>query len=132
MVASACLTLALMHLLVWFKQPRQWAHLSFSVVAVAVAVITVMELMGMRAVTAEQMGTLMRWVHVPVLILFVAVVWFVRSYFDAGRPWLGWTVIGARALVTLVELHHGPERVLPRNHRIEARVASRRRGNRTC
>jgi hypothetical protein len=48
MMASTSLTLALLHLFIWFNQRRQWAHLCLSITAVAVAVITGMEFMGMR------------------------------------------------------------------------------------
>jgi hypothetical protein len=35
MEASACLTLAVMHLVIWFKQPEQPANLLFSIIAAA-------------------------------------------------------------------------------------------------
>jgi hypothetical protein len=63
MIASAILTLALLHLVIWFNQRRQWAHLCLSIAAVAVAVITGMELMGLRATSIDQMASLQRWVH---------------------------------------------------------------------
>jgi hypothetical protein len=39
MVASACLTLAIVNLVIWFKQTTQLAHLMFSATAVSVAAI---------------------------------------------------------------------------------------------
>ena len=92
MMASAILTLALLHLFVWFNQPRQWGHLSLSITAVSVAVITGMEFMSMRVVNTEQMATLLRWAHLPLFALWVAIVFFVRFYFDAGRLWLACAV----------------------------------------
>ncbi len=107
MMASASLTLALLHLFIWFNQRRQWAHLCLSITAVAVAVITGMEFMGMRAASADQMAALLRWVHLPLFVIYVAIVCYVRFYFDAGRLWLALTVCGLRALALLLSLTTG-------------------------
>ena len=107
MMASAILTLALLHLFIWFNQTRQWTHLFFSIAAVAVAVITGMEFMAMRAVSIDQMATLLRWAHLPLLVLWVAIVCFVRFYFNAGRLWLAWTVCGLRALALILSFTTG-------------------------
>lgn len=50
-VASACLTLAMVHLIIWFKQNERPAHLPFSVTAIAVAAIAGCELLAMHAQT---------------------------------------------------------------------------------
>jgi hypothetical protein len=92
MMASAILTLALQHLLIWFNQRQQWAHLAFSIAAIAVAVIAGMEFMAMRATSIEQMAALLRCPHLPFLVIWAALVCFVRLHFDAGRLWLAWTV----------------------------------------
>ena len=107
MMASSILTLAMLHLFIWFNQTRQWAHLFFAIAAVAVAVITGMEFMAMRAVSIEQMATLLRWAHLPLFVLWVAIVCFVRFYFDAGRLWLAWTVCGLRALAMILSFTTG-------------------------
>jgi hypothetical protein len=85
MMASASLTLALLYLFIWFNQRRQWAHLCLSITAIAVAVITGMEFMGMRATSIDQWSTLLRWVHLPLFIIYVAIVCYMRIYFNAGR-----------------------------------------------
>jgi len=59
MMASSILTLALLHLFIWFHQTRQWAHLFFSIAAFAVAVTSGFEFLIMRAVTIEQMASLL-------------------------------------------------------------------------
>ena len=51
MVASACLTLAAMHLLVWFKKRAVWANLVFSLMAEATAALAFCELWMMQAET---------------------------------------------------------------------------------
>jgi two-component system, LuxR family, sensor kinase FixL len=107
MVASAILTLALLHLIIWFNQRRQWAHLFFSIAAISVAVVAGMELKAMRAVSINQMATLVLWSQLPFFIMWVAIVCFVRFYFDAGRLWLAWTVCSLRGLALILNFTTG-------------------------
>jgi PAS domain S-box-containing protein len=65
---------------------------------VAAGVIAGFELASMHAETTAQYGVLLRWAHLPVWVLIVSVVWFVRLYLRAGRPWLAWSVCGLRTL----------------------------------
>jgi two-component system sensor kinase FixL len=102
MIASACLTLAMVHLVIWVQQTRRRAHLLFSVTAISVAAIAACELLLMRAQTTEQFGTVIRWAHVPVFFTVVSIVGFVRLYLRAGRPWLGYTVCGLRLLALII------------------------------
>jgi hypothetical protein len=51
MIASACLTLALVHLLVWWRRREVLANLLFALTAVAAAVFAGCELWMMRAET---------------------------------------------------------------------------------
>ncbi len=106
-VASACLTLALMHLVVWLKQRRQWAHLLFSVAAISVASVSVFELMLMRTDNVSRFAELIRLAHIPIFSMFISIVWFVRYYFGAGRIWLAWTVCGLRLLVLILNFFTG-------------------------
>lgn len=108
MLASACLTLALQHLFIWLRQPQQKAHLSFSIAASAVAVVTIIELTAMHAASVGQISLLLRWVHLPVLILFAALIYFVRYAFATGRLWLGWTACALRACALLLSFTSGP------------------------
>jgi two-component system sensor kinase FixL len=98
MIASACLTLALIHLLIWLRQRRQWSHLLFSVTAISAGAMGTCELWMMHAQTAERYAAIQRWTHVPVFLLTVSLVWFARLYFRAGRTWLAWAVSGVRGL----------------------------------
>ena len=98
MDAAVCFTLAGIYLLVWCKQRDGWVHLLFSCSAVAAGVIAGFELAAMHAATTAQYGELIRWAHLPVWMLIVSVVWFVRLYLRAGRPWLAWSVCGLRTL----------------------------------
>jgi PAS domain S-box-containing protein len=100
--ASACLTLAAIHLLVWFQRRTVWADLLFALSAVAVASYAGLELAMMRADTPEQFATELRWLHVPVWIVTVSLVGFVRLRLQAGRPWLAWGFCGLRTAALLL------------------------------
>ena len=102
MIAAACLTLAVAHLLVWFRRRSAWANLLFSLTAVATAGVAACELWSMLALTPEEYGAALRWAHVPYWVLVVSLVGFVRTYLRAGRPWLAWTVCGLRTLSLLL------------------------------
>ena len=102
MNAGACLTLAAFYGAVWSKQRANWAYLLFSCSAVSAAVISAFELRMMNATTVEQYQLLMRWIHVPVWVLTVSFVAFVRLYLHAGRPWLAWSIYALRTLVLIL------------------------------
>src|SRR5262245_14606423 len=91
--AGACLTLAFLQFIVWWKDRTARANLVFSFGAIAVAVFAALEFALMRAETPEAVGTLTRWIHVPAWVLIVSIVVFVRLYLNAGRRWLAWTII---------------------------------------
>src|SRR6266480_1685403 len=92
--SGACLTLALMHLVVWWKERTSRANLIFAVMAVAVAVFAALELAMMRAQTPEEFGIAIRWVHVPVWIITVSLV-------ATGVP-NPWMLVAQLSLVLLV------------------------------
>jgi two-component system sensor kinase FixL len=98
MIASACLTLALVHVLVWWRRPEARANLLFALTAVATAVFAGCELWMMRAKTPLEFGMAARWAHVPAWVLIVSLVGFVRLSLRAGRLWLAWVVCGLRTL----------------------------------
>src|SRR5205814_4026251 len=108
MGSGACLTLALMHVVVWWKDRAARANLVFSVMAIAVAAFAALELAMMQAQTPEQFGSDVRWVHVPVWVIIVSLVIFVRLYLKAGRQWLAWTVVGVRTLSLILNFIFSP------------------------
>ena len=102
MVASACLTLAVIHFLVWWSNRTAWANLLFAMTAASTAAFTLCELQQMRVETSEELLSAMRWTHVSLLGVLVSTTWFVMLYLGAGRRWLAWTVSGLRAFYLLV------------------------------
>src|SRR6266700_6337700 len=108
MGAGACLTLALMHLVVWWKDRTARANLVFSVMAIAVAAFAALELALMRAETPEQFGVALRWMHVPAWVIVASLIGFVRLYLKAGRRWLAWTVVAVRTLSLILNFAFSP------------------------
>jgi PAS domain S-box-containing protein len=109
MVASACLTLAAMNLLVWFQKRTSWANLLLSMMAAGTAGIAFCELSMMLAATPAEFGNALWWGNIPVWMVVVSLVLFVRLYLRSGRVWLAWTIIGMRTLALILNF------VLPPN-----------------
>ena len=102
MVASACLTLAVIYFLVWWSNRTTWANLLFALTAASTAAFTLCQLRQMQAATIDELIAAMRWSHVALMSLLVSTVWFVAFYLRAGRRWLAWTVSGLRVFYLLV------------------------------
>ncbi len=100
MDAAACLTLAVIHLAIGLRR-KAAANLLFSVMAVAAAGMAALELVLMRSPEAEVHEATVRWAQAVFFVLMVSLIFFVRTYLRAGRPWLAWTIIVVRG-ITLV------------------------------
>src|SRR5271157_2121810 len=107
MIASACLTLALVHVLVWWRRREARANLLFALAAVAPAVFALCELWMMRVETPGAYGTAVRWAHVPIWLVLVSLTGFVWSYLRAGRAWLAWSFVGLRTLSLVLDFLTG-------------------------
>ncbi|MFI3188413.1 hypothetical protein BCS42_04900 [Crenothrix sp. D3] len=107
MMAASILTLALLHLIVWCKQRQQVAHLFFAIAALGVAMISGMELVAMRSVSINEVALLMRWLHLPMLVIWIAIICYVRYYFHAGRLWLAWTACCLRVFALILSFTTG-------------------------
>ncbi len=96
MMIAASIMLGVVHVFVWQKQRLQYAHLLFFTLAVSAAAYGAFELARMQAETPASLAALARWSHVPLAMVIISVVWFVRLYFGAGRLWLAYAVTGVR------------------------------------
>ena len=101
MIAAACLTLALVHLPVWWRNPQARATLAFSVAAISTAGLALCELNMLKASTPAAYAMALRWSNVPVALLMVSLAAFAYHYLDARLRWLAITAIALR-LVSLV------------------------------
>ena len=105
--AAACATLAAVYLYIGLSQ-RSGPNLAFALSAASVAVMSAFELALQRSTTAAEYGRILQGAHVALFFLIVSVVLFVRAYLRAGRPWLGWTVIGLRGAALAVNFLRPP------------------------
>lgn len=100
-LASACLTLGSVHLLIWNQQRQKWAHFSFAFACYALLLVGVFELLMMQAESPQQYGRLLKWGHLPLAVLIIALVAFVRLHLRVGRAWLGHLAWSLRALALI-------------------------------
>ncbi|MCM3872038.1 MAG: PAS domain-containing protein [Pyrinomonadaceae bacterium] len=107
MVASACLTLAAINLLVWSRDRRSWAHLCFSVMVVGVIGLAIAEIGTMKASSPEEFGRVIRWVHLVYAFGIVGSLGFVHFYFGTGRRWLLALAVGLRLLAVVINFTTG-------------------------
>lgn len=98
MIAAACLTLGVVHGLVWWNRREGVAHGFFALFAAGAAVYAMGELALMLATTPAEFNVIGRWIHVPGWVFIVSLVWFVRAYLQAGPLWLAWTICVLRTL----------------------------------
>ena len=107
MMGGACVTLGLIHLLLWSRQHGEPTHLWFAFTAFAVGSFSVTELMLMQARTPAEYTVLLRWLHVPGAIMFISLAVFVRLRFATSRAWLCWLIIALRAGAVLANFTTG-------------------------
>jgi signal transduction histidine kinase len=107
LVASASLTLSVEHLVIGVRR-RHTANLAFVATGLSVVAIAGFELALMRAATPAGYGELVRWMHLPIFVLVVSLVLFVRTFFRAGRFGLAVAVVVTRTAALIVNFLHAP------------------------
>lgn len=90
-----------MHLLMWLRNRAARAGLLLSLISCGIATLAWIELSAMKAQTVSRVASANRWAQVPVLIILVSLVLYVRVRLRAGRPWLAWIVSILRAICLL-------------------------------
>ena len=101
LVASASITIGVIHLSIGIRQPRR-DHLWFGLTGISNAALAIFELALMRSATPQHAGEVLRRLHVPLFLYVASFVLFIRAYFDAGRAWLAGAAIAARGIASLV------------------------------
>lgn len=99
MIVSVSLVLAGISGLVWLFDRKNLSNLLFSVVGTSVAAMALTELGMMYSHTTAEYAFWVRWCHVPIFLIIVGTVMFVRLQFGTGRTWLAWTIIAIRCVV---------------------------------
>ncbi|WP_342315363.1 ATP-binding protein [Lysobacter sp. FW306-1B-D06B] len=102
MLAAASLVLGLVHGLVWLTQKRLGVHLAFAIAAVAVAALILLEMAALYATSPQRMGELIRWMHLPVAVMVVAMVYVVHVSFGLGSRWLALGAVSLRVAALAV------------------------------
>jgi len=100
MIAAACLTLAAVHLPVWWRDREESTSLAFAVAAVCTALTACCELLALHAPTPQAYAAAIRAAHLPVTVLLISLVAFIHFYLRAGLLALAVTGIALRALST--------------------------------
>lgn len=106
-MAASSLTLAAIHLSVWFRLRGDYSHLLFSLLAALAAVFGAFELLLMQSTTPEAYATTLRWAQVPLSAFVLAMVGFVYFYFGAGLAWLALATCATRILGLILNFTTG-------------------------
>ncbi len=109
MAFAVCLTIAVIHLLVWLRAHRKITHLLFAVTAAAAGVNAIAEAFMYRADSIDVMSDALRWYVATSGCWAIAAVCFIASYAPVGR--LGKyvaTVIVATFATAMVINHFSP------------------------
>jgi two-component system, LuxR family, sensor kinase FixL len=107
MTASACLTMALIHGFIWWRQRDSWANLLFMLAAIGTAALAGCDLAAMRAESPAQFASAIRWEQLSAWVIFLPLAGFVRLYLRAGRTWLLWTICCLRTLALFLNFLTG-------------------------
>jgi len=88
--AGGGVALAFVDLSHWLRQRRVAAYVMFVLCSLSAAAIACFEWGMMSAETPERWAEWLRWVHLPLALLTISLVLFVRLQFSASRN--GWTM----------------------------------------
>ena len=108
--AGICLSMAVVHFVVWLRAREFPVNLPFSLWATVVASEAILELVMMHAQTPDQYFELLWWVSIPYNLGAFAYFWFVVRYLGAFRRWLLWAicVVPALNLASILLFHRLP------------------------
>jgi hypothetical protein len=89
MIAGACCTLAAVHLPVWWRNREGGgASLAFAMASICTAGVAFCELAMLHAQTPAAYAVMLRWAHLPVTLLLLALAAFTYLYLGAaGHGW---------------------------------------------
>lgn len=88
MCASACLMLALMHMVLWLKYSQNTVYLLSTLMALAASASAMLELGLLSTQSLDVYILLIRWENLAIFMILVPMVWFVQIYFNSARRWL--------------------------------------------
>jgi PAS domain S-box-containing protein len=106
-IASVSFTLAMIYLLIWFRERRSWAYLCFFVLAVGVIGLATGEMGAMYAKSPAEYGTAVRWSHFAFGLVVLGSLGFIHFYFNTGKWWLLGAALGLRLLAVVANFTTG-------------------------
>ncbi len=101
--SGVCATLAVIHFVIWLRRRSATANLLFSLAAFGAALNAFIEMLMLKTTTVLAYTTMLRASFVPIAVLIVSMVWYVRKYFGAGRRSLAIAVTASWALILAVD-----------------------------
>lgn len=101
MTAAACGTFAVVNGLVWLRNRQFAVNGVFAIMALSAAASAFFELTIMHAPSPAVYALGLRWAHVPIFILMLGIIAFVKIYLRAGRTWLVVAVVLLRSAALL-------------------------------
>jgi hypothetical protein len=107
-IAAAASLLGLLHFARWAMDRTARADLTFSIVAFAFVGVAITEIGTMQAGSPEAWGVWVRWCHLPLAIMIIGTVVFVRQYLGTGRAWLATAIIALRLLILAINFGSDP------------------------
>ncbi len=106
-VSGACLMLALMHLVIWFRNRNSWANLWFFIATLGVVGQAACELVTMHTQSPEVYAAAIRYAHLIYLLVVAGILGFVHCHFGTGRIKLLVLAIGLRVLAVVANFTTG-------------------------
>lgn len=107
MLASASLLVGFTHVLVWFARPTQRVHLAFAVAALSIGALALLELTIYRSLSLDVMAQALRWMHVAVACMVLAVVYVLHHWFGYGSLGIALAAVGLRLLALVLNFTFG-------------------------
>lgn len=106
-VSGACLMLALMHLVIWFRNRSSWANLWFFIATLGVVGQAACELVTMHTRSPEIYAAGIRYAHLVYLLTASGILGFVHCQFGTGRIQLLGLAVGLRVLAIVANFTTG-------------------------
>ncbi len=104
---GACAWLAGANLLIWLRDRRALAQLSFSIAAASVMALAFVELRMMQTRDPKVYFQLFRWYHCAGYGALVGSLAFTHCYLGSGRRWFGLLVVGVATIVLVPNFFPG-------------------------
>jgi two-component system sensor kinase FixL len=107
-IAAAAGLLGFTHAARWSLDRTARTDLTFAILAFAFVGVAITEIGTMQATTPEAWGRWVKWCHLPLAVLVISIVFFVRQVLGTGRIWLMALLIAMRVLILAINFGSDP------------------------